>query len=285
MNAAGIFRNAAGQEEVMHLYTQALEHWPVPYTTHEVATRQGTTFVIESGPASGPVLVLVHGACSNALSWMGDVATYAGRFRVLAVDVPGEAGRSAPRRPSHQGPAFADWLGDVLEGLGVTSVSLLGISKGGFISLKFATTYPDRVERLVLLTPAGIAPARPSFLLRAIPLSLLGGWGRARINKITFGRDEVDPGAVLFMDVIMRNFRPEVTKPYLFTDEELRRLTMPVLLAVGADDALLDAPKMVARAKALLPGAHIWELPGRGHVLVGMADMIAPFLEGTAAAA
>ncbi len=282
MSRGGIYRSVEGAQEVMSLYAQTLAKWPVPFATREVATRHGGTFVIECGRAQAPALVLVHGACSNALSWMGDVAAYAPHFRVLAVDVPGEPGRSAPLRPDHQGPAFAEWMEDVLDGVGVASTSLLGISKGGEVVLKFATTHPARVDKLVLLAPGGIAPVRTSFLLRAVALSLCGEWGRARINGISFSGDQVDPAAVEFMDIIMRNFHPEVSRPYLFSDEELRRLTMPTLMVVGENDALMDSPRILARTREIMPRAERLPLAGRGHVLMGLADTIAPFLLGPA---
>lgn len=285
MSSGGIYRSAQGEQEVMGLYARALAQWPVPFTTREVATRHGATFIIECGRTEAPALLLVHGACSNALSWMGDVAAYAPHFRVLAVDVPGEPGRSAPLRPDHQGPAFAEWMEDVLEGVGVASTCLLGISKGGEVVLKFATTHPDRVDKLVLLAPGGIAPVRKSFLLRAVVLSFCGGWGRARINGISFSGDQVDPAAVEFMDVILRNFHPEVSRPYLFSDQELRRLTMPTLVVVGENDALMDSPRILARTREVMPRATCLPLPGRGHVLMALADTIAPYLLGTAATA
>ncbi len=283
MTPTAIYRSPACEQEIMTLYTRALENWPVPFTSREVPTRHGSTFVIESGAASRPVLVLLHGTCSNALSWMGDVAAYVAHFRVLAVDEPGEPGRSTPNRPAWGGPAFAEWLEDVLEELGVSQVSLVGLSKGGMVALKFAAAHPDRVSRLVLLAPGGIAPVRPSFMLRAIPLSFLGGWGRSRMNALVLGGDTTDTtvqdwDVATFMDIIMRNFRPEIAKPYLFSDQELQRLSMPTLLVAGVEDPLMDTPKMVDRARRVIPGVDCRPLPGRGHVLVGLTDMILPFL-------
>lgn len=293
-----IYRNPAGEAELMSFYDQALAAWPVPFIRYEVETRHGRTSVIECGHERGPVLMLIHGAASNALSWMGDVPVYAPHFRLLVPDVPGEPGKSANHRPDHQGQDFSDWLEDVLAGAldrsasgsvngrteAGSGVSLLGISKGGFIALKFATAHPEKVEKLVLLTPGGIAPARWSFMLRVLPLSMLGASGRRRIGSITLGNDEIHPGAVEFMDVIMKNYRPEIPKPYIFSDDELRRLSMPTLLVAGMKDALLNTQKMVARSERVIPGAICVRLPDRGHALVGLANEVLPFLLGEEAA-
>jgi pimeloyl-ACP methyl ester carboxylesterase len=50
------------------------------------------------GQPDAPPLVLLHGAGFNSISWMGDVATWAQRFRVFAVDIIGHPGLSAPTR-------------------------------------------------------------------------------------------------------------------------------------------------------------------------------------------
>lgn len=170
--------------------------------------------------------------------------------------------------------------------MGVSEVALAGLSKGGMVALKYATAHPDRVSRLVLLAPAGIAQVRASFILRAVTLSLLGSWGRDRMNSLILGSDLADTtvqdwDVVGFMDIIMRNFRPEIAKPYLFSDQELERLTMPTLLIAGSEDPLMDTPRMVDRARRLIPGIDCRPLAGRGHVLVGLTDMILPFLRGT----
>jgi pimeloyl-ACP methyl ester carboxylesterase len=63
----------------------------------------------------------------------------------------------------------------VLDGLGVKKASLLGISQGAWVALKFATTHTERVEKLVLLATAGIERARLSFMLRR---SRWRSWGK-----------------------------------------------------------------------------------------------------------
>jgi pimeloyl-ACP methyl ester carboxylesterase len=223
-------------------------------------------------------LILLHGSSSNAVSWVGDVAAYSQHFRVYAVDLPGEPGKSDHNRPAWAGPAFAEWMEDVLDGLGYSTAALLGISQGGWTALRFATLRPERVDRLVLLAPGGVAPVRASFLLRAIPLSMLGRPGAEAVNRIVFGKQPIHPEAVKFMNVIMTHFRPRIEPETLFTDEELKRLTMPVMLVVGAQDALMPADKVVARLRRLAPNLTARVMPDMGHVLHNTAEQVMPFL-------
>ena len=273
-----IYKSAEGERAVMALYDRTLARWPVPYETTTIETRHGPTFVIASGAPAAPPLVLLHGAASNALAWLGDVAEYSRIARVYAVDLPGEPGKSTPNRPPWSGPAYVEWMEDLLEGLKVANVALLGISQGGWTALKFATACPERVTKLVLLAPGGIAPARPSFVLRAIPLTLLGRRGGEAINRIVFGDQPIHPDAVAFMNVIMAHHKPRIGALPLFSDAELQRLTMPTLLVVGARDALYPSDQTAARLQKLAPCVTVRMLPEAGHVLHGVAGDVGKFL-------
>jgi pimeloyl-ACP methyl ester carboxylesterase len=273
-----IYKTQEGEKEVMALYDSFLARWPVPYETVTLPTRHGKTFAIVSGNQSDPPLLLLHGAGSNAIMWGGDVEAYSQHYRVYAVDLPGEPGKSAQNRPDWDGPGFAEWLEDVLDGLQLEKATLIGLSQGGWTALKFAVYQPERVEKLVLLTPGGIVPDRLSFILRVIPLSLLGRWGRRRINQLVLAGQRVDPETDEAMMLITSHFKPRVGTLPIFTDAELRRLTMPVLLLVGAKDALRDGEKIAARLRGLLPQVTTTMIPDGGHALLDTTGRILPFL-------
>ena len=114
-----IYKTPEGRQPIEAYYRGFLAHWPVPNRQFHVPTREGDTFVIASGPEDAPPLVLLHGTAFNSTMWMGDVATWATRFRVYAIDVIGDAGLSAPSRPPVASDAHALWLDDVLKGLGI----------------------------------------------------------------------------------------------------------------------------------------------------------------------
>jgi pimeloyl-ACP methyl ester carboxylesterase len=278
MNDMSLYKSEAGMREVMNMYDGALAAWPVPHEDIIVSTRYGDTFVIASGDKSSPPLVLLHGASSNAVSWIGDAAGYSRYFRVYAVDIIGEPGRSASARPDWNGDAYAEWLEDVLGGLGARQSSILGISQGGWIALKLATVHPEHVTKLVLLATAGVTSARLSFLLRVIPLTFLGRRGAEAGNRIVFGSQPIHPAAVAFMNAIMTHFKPRIGNLPLFPDADLRKLTMPVLLMAGEQDALYSSRKTAERLKALLPNLRVILEPEMGHVLYGVTAKVLPFL-------
>jgi pimeloyl-ACP methyl ester carboxylesterase len=106
-NKSPLYKSFAGETEVMALYDKVLSHWPVPHDDSRLDTRFGETFIIASGPPKSPPLILLHGACSNAVSWVGEVGLYSRYFRTYAVDIPGDPGRSAPIRLSWNNLAYA----------------------------------------------------------------------------------------------------------------------------------------------------------------------------------
>jgi pimeloyl-ACP methyl ester carboxylesterase len=74
----------------------------------------------------------------------------------------GEAGFSAPSRPPLQGDTHALWLGDVLAGLGLTRMEIVGTSLGGWLALDYASRHPQAAERLALLCRRGSGGRRIS---------------------------------------------------------------------------------------------------------------------------
>ena len=280
-SSKSLYKTPAGERAVMALYDSVLSHWPVQHEILNITTRHGDTFVIASGEASAPPLVLLHGAGSNSAIWAADVTKYSRRHRVYAVDLLGEAGKSAPHRPAWDSPAYAEWLDDVVDALKAERPTLVGISQGGWTALKFATWKPARVGKLVLLCPGGVMPDRLSFVFTAMALSLMGRWGEQRMTRRLFGDQPVSPEAHEITHLMMAHFKARVGVLPIFSDEELRRLVMPVLLVVGAQDALRPSERIIARMQALLPHLVAVVLPKAGHVLLNTTTHIMPFLAAT----
>lgn len=279
MTHEAIYKSEAGEQAVMAMYDAALSHWPVPYETMLLPTRHGDTFVIASGDVSAPPLILLHGAGSNSAIWAGDTAAYSRHYRVYAVDLIGEPGKSAPNRPAWEGAAYAEWLEDVFNGLHIEQAVVVGISQGAWTALKFSVVNPERIEKLILICPGGIIPDRPSFLIRAIGLSLLGQWGTRRLIRALFGAQPVPEGVEDTVALVMGNFKGQFGVLPIFTDAELRRLTMPTLLLGGGRDVMRDLPKIAARLRGLLPHLEVTIFPAAGHVVLNTVGTVLDFLQ------
>jgi pimeloyl-ACP methyl ester carboxylesterase len=279
MKTTSLYKTLAGEKAVMAWYESMLERWPVPHETLTLATRYGNSFVIASGQSSLPPLVLLHGAGTNSAVWAREIVAYSRAFRTYAVDLIGEAGRSASSRPQWKGPAYAEWLDDVLRGLKVKSAALVGMSQGAWVALKYTIANPDRVNKLVLISPGGVIPDRASFVLRVSWYALLGERGMKRMVRMLYADQPVAEGVEELMSNLLHNFRTRMGILPIFSDEELRRLTMPTLLLGGTKDALRDIERIAARLQAFVPQLEVVILPGAGHAVVHTAEHILPFVE------
>lgn len=274
MNSQSIFKSPQGRQAILDAYDSILARWPIPYRTHLVPTRHGETFVLTCGNENALPLVLLHGSVSNSAMWIGDVATYSPYFRICAIDFPGEPGRSQAIRFDLSGSESIEWMDDVLKGLGIERATLLGISQGGWMAIKYASQYPQRVDKLVLLCPGGVAPEKQFFFLKALPYLFLGEWGSGKIFRLLNAGQPLDRETVRFSHLINSNFHPRLHGGPLFLDQELTRLNMPVLLIAGAQDTLLDTESTRRRLQNLLPCFTEDILPSAGHILVNLADRV-----------
>jgi pimeloyl-ACP methyl ester carboxylesterase len=281
-----IYKSDEGERLVKERYQAVLNQWPVPNDKRRVETREGETFVIACGPKNAPPVVLLHGSAFNSATWMGDVAAWSEHFRLYAVDVIGHPGFSAPSRPPYGTDAHALWLDDLLNGLGIERAAFVGLSLGGWLAIDYASRRPERVTSLVLLAPGGVGHELTSMakiVFVILPLMMLGKWGRAKAKHMILGpmpaTDSLGAKALNdFVSLINRNFRQRLDKVARFSDETLRRLTMPVLLIVGALDPMLNSEETKARLEQHVPRLETITLPDVGHTVVGQTLPILDFL-------
>ena len=278
MITESIYRNEAGENEIMSYYDSILSIWPVKFETKRLMTKHGDTFVITSGEKNAPSLILLHGAASNSTAWAGEVAEYSRHFRVYAIDILGEPGKSSHNRLRWDSLDYAEWLNDLLTALAIKKTSIVGLSQGAWTALRFATCYPEKIEKLVLLTPAGIVPTKVNFILKAVFYSLFGKAGAKKINRIVVGKQDLNLKAIHFMDLIQTNFKARVEKEYIFSDSELSKLGMPILLIGGTDDVIRSAEAIAERLQRLVSKLTVNLIPRMGHVLVGLNQQIITFL-------
>jgi pimeloyl-ACP methyl ester carboxylesterase len=274
----GIYKSEAGRQAIESFYRNLLTRWPMANEHVIVPTRHGETMVIACGPADGPPMVLLHGSGSNSAVWIRDVAEWGTRYRVYAVDVIGEPGLSAESRPSLRSGAYVDWLDDVFQYLGLRSASLVGVSLGGWLALAYAVKRPTRVASLTLLSPAGIGARKQLFIVKAALMLMFGKRGIDKAWSAASGKAPLAGPLAEYMRLIFANFRPRLDAPPVFTDAELRALSMSIQVVVGANDAMLHATQIRDRVTRLLPHAELIWLDDAGHMLPPQTARVADFL-------
>ena len=108
---------------------------------------------------SGPPMLFVHGLSGTWTNWLENLLEFASDHRVIAVDLPGFGASEMPRdKISISG--YGVFLDRFCEQLEVEAATFVGNSMGGFVSAETAIKFPHRVERLVLVSAAGISTQR-----------------------------------------------------------------------------------------------------------------------------
>src|ERR1700712_303400 len=136
------------------------------FEAHEVDLH-GHRAVYRTG-GSGPNLVLIHGMINSSRHWETVAMRLAGSYRVIAPDLIGHGDAATPRGDSSLG-AHAASIRDLLTTIGVERATIVGHSLGGGVAMQFFYQFPQRTERLGLISRGG-AGHEVSPLLRGAAL-------------------------------------------------------------------------------------------------------------------
>jgi pimeloyl-ACP methyl ester carboxylesterase len=272
------FRSLQAKEQFLSLYDARARKWPVPSQTKTVITSYGRTFVRISGPIGAPPLVLLHGISGNSLQWIPNVAELSGSFRVYAVDTIDDYGRSVCTRKIGSPADYVKWLDELFTSLHLgNNINLAGLSYGGWLTSQYALRFPGRLDKIVLLAPAGtILPLKAGWILRAVfcalPLRYFTRNFMFWLLEDLSRRDEV--GRKMVEDwaddsfLAMRSFRPKrLVNPTVLTDKDLQSLKVPVLYLVGEHEKICSAREAVTRLHKIAPQIRAEVIPNAGHDL------------------
>jgi pimeloyl-ACP methyl ester carboxylesterase len=170
--------------------------------------------VIYRVAGSGPPVVLIHGMLNSSSHWQAVAQSLAGDYTVVAPDLIGHGDSAAPRGDYSLG-AHAASIRDLLAAIGMDSASIVGHSLGGGVAMQFFYQFPQRVERLVLISSGGLGrevspvlrtaalPGMSALLSLTIHPRLLGGVRRAGTRLRERG-----VGAGVYLQAIARALRP-----------------------------------------------------------------------------
>lgn len=262
-----LYKSRQGHQAVMAYYESVLQHWPVPVESLTITTRYGPTHLLTAGSPSAPALLLFHGQGDTALLWKPVFASLAQRYRLYAPDIIGQPGKSAPVRLLYKGSRYDEWLQDLYDGLHIVQADVMGLSLGGYLALRLGMVAPERVGRMILIAPAGMARVKLSGIIQLLPVGLFPSRTTCRWFMEHDGVPVSDQ-AVEWPYLMAKHFIPSGPPP-LFSGDELRRIAAPVSLLVGQRDLLFNADAIVRRAHKHLPNlvtANI--IPQSGHNLI-----------------
>ena len=239
---------------------------------------------LESGSATNPPVIMVHGLSGNAHAFDALAPHFVAKFHVFSVDVRGRGHSDWAEDGDYSNEAYVGDLEGLRAALGLERFSLVGTSMGGRISLAYAGTYPDRVERAVIndigpeVDPRGgerirIATRDASTFFQTMDEVL--AWHRQQRPAFNQLSDEqqrltadyavksvASGGFTWKMDPVVRQ-NPRRPAPEASWAQAMQ-ITAPLLLVRGAESDLLSI-EVAERMVRELHDCRMVEVPGVGH--------------------
>jgi pimeloyl-ACP methyl ester carboxylesterase len=239
---------------------------------------------------SGPVLLLLHGVANSSETWEPVAADLSEHFTLVAPDLLGH-GQSATPRGDYSLGAHANGVRDLLTALGHDHVTVVGHSLGGGIAMQFAYQFPERCDRLVLVSSGGLgrevhlllrAAALPGadWVLPVLTSSGVQGVGRGVAKALRLGRVAPDGDlAVLargfsslsntgsrqaFLHTVRSVIEPSGQRVSARDRLHLTEI-LPTLVVWGERDSIIPA-KHGREAHEAMPQSRFEVFPGAGHM-------------------
>ncbi len=236
----------------------------------------------------GEVVLLLHGMGGSSATWRSVIGPLSRKYRVIAPDLIGH-GQSAKPRSDYSLGAFAVFLRDLLDELGVTSATIVGHSLGGGVAMQFTYQHPDYCRRLILISSGGLgqevgwalrllsAPGAELILPIIAPSPVLAGGERVRSWLARFGiqtprGDEIWSAYSSFADKETRHsFLRTLRSVVDYRGQSVSALNRlgvkadtPTMAIWGDQDAIIPVEHAFAAHQAR-PGTRLKVLTGVGH--------------------
>jgi pimeloyl-ACP methyl ester carboxylesterase len=238
---------------------------------------------------SGPPLLLIHGIGDSSATWRTIIPALARNHLVIAPDLLGH-GRSAKPRADYSVAAYANGMRDLLGVLGIDRVTLVGHSLGGGVAMQFAYQFPERTERMVLVSSGGAGrhispllraatlPGAPAVLsaLRLPGARLAVNVAVALLGRLDTGLGQDAPDLKRMVDALpdataraafIRTLRAAVDwrgQVVTMLDRCYLVRALPTLLVWGSRDSVLPVGHGY-QAHAAMPGSRLEIFDGAGH--------------------
>jgi 3-oxoadipate enol-lactonase len=229
----------------------------------------------ETGPKSGPAVVLIHSLATSSEVWAHQVPVWSMNFRVVCVDLPGH-GRSAVSEDAVTLANMAEQVVAVLDHLQIASAAFVGISLGGMVTQAAALNHPHRVSAMVIAHAGARTDAAVSEIWnQRIQQFEVGGIENLAHPTLErwFPRafSESSPMTMEWMASLIEATDPRGYVMAIRAIQQLDHLDrlpqakMPTLVVAGQADAAIPEPvaSMVANR---IPNAQLRLLEDTGHI-------------------
>jgi pimeloyl-ACP methyl ester carboxylesterase len=234
----------------------------------------------DTGSKQAPAIILIHGFGASLHTWEPWAQALSKDYRVIRFDVPGFGLTGPDPTGDYSDQRSITLLTSLMDTLGLAHVTLIGNSMGGRIAWKFAAARPERVSKLVLISPDGFAspgvkygktsavPAMVKLMRYTLPKAMLApNLAAAYANPAVMTGKLLDRYYDLMLApgvrdaIIARMEQSVLTNP----EPELRQIQAETLLLWGEKDALIPMSNAADYIR-VLQRCMLVTLPAVGHL-------------------
>jgi pimeloyl-ACP methyl ester carboxylesterase len=260
------------------------------FKTKSILSNPSISYIDEG--SGKETIILVHGLASNAGFWRYNIPELSKRYRVIAVDLPGY-GKSQKDFYIYNMTFFADQLKRLADELNLEKFIYIGHSMGGQIGINFSLRYPERIKKLVLVSPAGFEEfeqgegdwLRSVMTVEAVKKTTEDGIRRNLAINFYNWNDKLEwmveervrmakaKDFEKFSYAVVRSVNGMLDEP---TFDKVQNISVPTLVVYGKYDGLIPNPYLnpgytcdvFARAKTDIANCKVFEIDNAGHILM-----------------
>jgi pimeloyl-ACP methyl ester carboxylesterase len=235
---------------------------------------------LSSGNLSAPPVLMLHGFGSDRESQMSMMPWLAGKHFCIAPDLPGFGNNGLRNGEACNADFYVSELLEFADALGLRKFDLVGTSMGGALAAYFAAKHPDRVNKLILLAPAGLEPTQKNYFMRGVdrgekPLLIRNEGDFDRVVDLAFDRNPYVPWQFRrwYVDRAIRNQADtlEVIRgmdSFLLNGlaNVLPNIQCPTLIVWGDRDLVID-PSLLKRFVNGIPNSKGVLINDGGHIV------------------
>ena len=229
-NRIGHFTSEKGKEDFQIAYDESMALLPKPNDTKDIKTKYGTIrayyFTKEENKHKEPILLLPGRGASTPM-WVPNLEGLREKRPVYTIDLLGEPGMSVQTKVIENQKQQAEWLNEVIEGLSLEKVHIVGVSIGGWTTMNLARYNPKHIATASLLDPVFVFAQMPiKMILASIPAAvpIVPKFIRQKMLSYVSGGAETndDEPIAKLIESGMRNYKLKTPAPDLFSKEDLK---------------------------------------------------------------
>ncbi|MEB9413144.1 alpha/beta hydrolase [Bacillus cereus] len=276
-NKVGHFTSEKGKEDFQIAYDESMALLPKPNDTKNIKTKYGTIrayyFTKEENKHKEPILLLPGRGASTPM-WVPNLEGLREKRPVYTIDLLGEPGMSVQTKVIENQKQQAEWLNEVIEGLGLERVHIVGVSIGGWTTMNLARYNPEHIATASLLDPVFVfAQISIKMILASIPASvpIVPKFLREKMLSYVAGGAEAsdDEPIAKLIESGMRNYKLKTPAPDLFSKEDLKNIDIPVLALIAEKSTMHNSVKAVETGKKYVKDIDIVNWKNASHAING----------------